>query len=846
MGTNSPSLPLTASRIAGLPPAQQPAWKDYLERSTRQWEADQAFFRSEMKAHGLSQATMPPAGNSARSIPLNKTAAWYAESEGRHIADIIVSFQTPAGGWSKNLDMSQHRRAPGECFAHANLSRYLTNADNDLPRDSSWNYVGTFDNDATASQLRFLAKVIAGVGPSEAGPYHAAFLRGLDYIIAAQYPNGGWPQVWPLEGGYHDAITFNDGAMLHVLELLGDVINETNQYAFVPQRTRDVSQESFKLGLECILATQIVSGGRRTVWGQQYDPLTLQPSSARNYEMPSQTAGESAEIMTCLMRLHQPGAQCVAAVTAAATWFEQTQIRDFAFRNTGDDGRHLVSSPGNGPIWARYYQIGTDRPIFGDRDKSIHDTVDEISKERRNGYAWFGNAPGRALEEYATWKKAHLSKRLLIIAPDAFHEVLQGFLGHKQRLMPAEIRSLETILRRGKGADDPEKLKRFLYEEWQQHQLGYALLVGDIDVFPVRFMVLDRVTPAAYDYAFYPSDLYYSDLAKADGSFDDWNAQKDSFHAGYFGEVRGEKNKQDPINFDQIDYLPDIAVGRWPVSTAAEALLVANKTITYEQAVLAGTSPQLHRAALFAVGGWVDGRGLMDSLAARLTNRWTVEKRYYSDARRQSGTQPPNHQQVCALLNEGVSLAAHIGHGEAGGWDQCFSLRDLDRLTNASRLPVLISAGCSTAYFAPLPPYDGYVDVNGKEHTGSDHQEVFTAPPPAPAPYQRGRFNPTGLGEQLLKHSANGAVAYIGCDTGGQPCGLTLVDGFVSAVAEANEPRLGDCWAQAIRYYYEHEHLATLKPNNDWYPPSIFFQGMKYMLFGDPSLRLPGTRAREK
>jgi len=131
------------------------------------------------------------------------------------------------------------------------------------------------------------------------------------------------------------------------------------------------------------------------------------------------------------------------------------------------------------------------------------------------------------------------------------------------------------------------------------------------------------------------------------------------------------------------------------------------------------------------------------------------------------------------------------------------------------------------------------VDVDGREHNGTDHQEVFTAPPPPPSPYQPGRFNPSGLGEQLLRHSANGGVAYIGCNTGSQPCALTLVQGFVEALAKTKEPHLGDCWAQAIRHYYAKEHLAELRPNSDWYPPSIFFQGMKFMVFGDPSLRLP-------
>jgi hypothetical protein len=42
-----------------------------------------------------------------------------------------------------------------------------------------------------------------------------------------------------------------------------------------------------------------------------------------------------------------------------------------------------------------------------------------------------------------------------------------------------------------------------------------------------------------------------------------------------------------------------------------------------------------------------------------------------------------------------------------------------------------------------------------------------------------------------------------------------------------------------LQYYHEKEKLAALKPTTDWYPPSIFFQGMKYILFGDPSLPLP-------
>ena len=439
--------------------------------------------------------------------------------------------------------------------------------------------------------------------------------------------------------------------------------------------------------------------------------------------------------------------------------------------------------------------------------------------------------------------EAASSRELIVIAPKSFEPALADFLAYKKTLMPVQFKSLESVLADGRGSDDPEKLKRFLYEQWHDHNLGYALLVGDVDVMPVRYMVLDRGTPAAFNYAFYPSDLYYSALAKPDGGFDDWNAHKDSFHAQYFGEVRGEFNKNDPINYDEVTYHADLAVGRWPVSTTEQAASIAAKTIATERRVLGGTDPNVRRAGFMAVGGWVDARPLEDNLAAKLAPGWSVEKRFYSDEQRKSEP-PPNHEQARLFFNTGVGLIVHAGHGESEGWAGCFSTKDLRGLTNSSLFPVVISAGCSTAHFATLPPYEPYEDIYGKEHDGTDAREVFTAPPPPPNPYQHGRFNPSCLGEALLRSPTNGAVAYIGCDTGSQPCGLTLVDGFIRSLAESSQPRLGDCWASAINFYYEHEHLATLKPTPDWYPPSIFFQGMKFMLFGDPSLRMPVNEQR--
>jgi PelA/Pel-15E family pectate lyase len=407
IGTNPPALALTAERIALLPTTQRPAWTQYLQHSEQQMQADQQSFFSELKRAGLKESLLPPQGGSGGRLPLNKPAAWYGRPEALRIAEFVVSFQTPAGGWSKNLDMTQHPRAPGEQFAVDNAPMRLDPQDNDRPRDVHWNYVGTFDNSATTTQMRYLAKVISATDAGQNVACRKAFLRGLDYLFASQYPNGGWPQVWPLQGGYHDAVTFNDGAMIHVLELLKEVADGASDYRWVSEEARNAAAASLRCGIECILQAQIVTGDRRTVWCQQHDLLTLQPTSARNYEMPSQCGSESADIMMFLMRLSNPNPKIVAAVHAAAAWFEKTSLRDVAYQPVGDDDRQLVRVPRAGPLWARYYSLGTDRPIFGDRDKTIHDDVMEISKERRKGYSWFGDNPARALREYRRWKDTH-------------------------------------------------------------------------------------------------------------------------------------------------------------------------------------------------------------------------------------------------------------------------------------------------------------------------------------------------------------------------------------------------------------------------------------------------------
>ena len=420
---------------------------------------------------------------------------------------------------------------------------------------------------------------------------------------------------------------------------------------------------------------------------------------------------------------------------------------------------------------------------------------------------------------------------LAIVAPEAWTELLRPFaLARSKEGLAVSICPLEALAH-ARGADAPERIKRALYARWRSGGLRYVLFVGDAAVVPVRFMMLDRATPEAHDTAFYASDLYYADVADAEGAFEDWNARTDAHHARYFGEVHGETHKSDAVDQDGVHYLPELAVGRWPVASAEELRAVVAKTLAYGAGAAQPSALAVH------ADGWVDARPLVERLCDGLAGAgFAVERQLYGGA---GGT--PTTASVRAALLARPGLALHVGHGSNETWHQCLGEEDRDALAGGAP-SVFLSVGCSTAHLCTEPPYQAYLDADGAEHAGTGGGEVFTAPPPPPAALQPGRFDSTGLGERLLRSPAGGAVVYIGCGTGAQPCALTLLEGFAEALAAEPDARLGDAWNAALHHYHARERLGELVPTDSWYPPSIFFQGMKFLFLGDPTLRLTPER----
>ncbi|MEZ4684903.1 MAG: pectate lyase [Bacteroidia bacterium] len=330
---------------------------------------------------------------------LRQEEGWYAGTEAVRIADNLLVYQLPSGGWPKNVDMARPLTKEEKSE--------ITQAQKD-PFDELGQ--STIDNNATYDQMRFLAKVYE---KTEENCFKKGFNRGLGYLLEAQYENGGWPQFYPLKEGYYQHITFNDGAMMGVMQLLREIAN--GDFEFVQEAKRTLAREAIDKGLDLILKTQVEVSGRPTAWCAQYDALSLEPATARTYELPSISGAESVAIVEYLMEIEKPTPEVIRAVKAAVAWFEEVKIPCLRLiRNpdsTAPRGYDLVigfDPASKEDHWARFYEIGTNYPMFIDRDGIVKYAISEIGIERRTGYRWLGQWAKPLIEtEYPAWLKRH-------------------------------------------------------------------------------------------------------------------------------------------------------------------------------------------------------------------------------------------------------------------------------------------------------------------------------------------------------------------------------------------------------------------------------------------------------
>lgn len=328
-----------------------------------------------------------------KSITEIKDESWFASAEAKAVAENVLLYQRNIGGWPKNTQMQK----PLSDAQKKELLALKTSTEG-----------CTTDNGGTVQEMLFLSKI------NKQQPdvsYQKAFLSGLDYLLKAQYDNGGWPQFFPLKKGYYTHITYNDDSMVNILNVLKEVKDKTDFYSIkASDELVAKAKIAFDKGIDCIVKSQYKQNGVLTAWCAQHDEVTLLPAKARAYELPSLSGKESAKITLLLMAVENPSKEIIAAVEAALAWFEKVKITGLREERVVDakgkiTDKKMIADANAPALWARFMELDDNRPFFCDRDGIKKYSLAEIGDERRNGYSWYTNEPKEVLKAYDKWKK---------------------------------------------------------------------------------------------------------------------------------------------------------------------------------------------------------------------------------------------------------------------------------------------------------------------------------------------------------------------------------------------------------------------------------------------------------
>lgn len=359
----------------------------------------------------LSPSTPPP--STVEALPSLKgfedSARHYRNASGRSdyarhppgdfaaIAENVLLHQRRNGGWSENWDPARVLEAEEKAKVLGDKTR----------EDSS------FDNRSTYTHVEYLLEVFRRA-PQER--FREAAVRGLELMLAAQHPCGLFPHSFPKAEGYRAHLTLMDDVTVGVLSTFRKAAIGLPPFDVLDPTLRARLGAAARRGEDCLVKLQVVVRGEPTGWAGQYDEATLVPTSARSFELPGLVSDESVEVVRYLMGVRPPRPEVTRAVESAAKWLERSQIKGLRVEtvpaepvryqyHTSTDDRRAVADANAPPIWARFYELDTNRPFMANRDgKKVYQLAD-VERERRTGYRWYGAFATELLErELPAWR----------------------------------------------------------------------------------------------------------------------------------------------------------------------------------------------------------------------------------------------------------------------------------------------------------------------------------------------------------------------------------------------------------------------------------------------------------
>lgn len=309
------------------------------------------------------------------------------------LAEKMLVYQLPNGGWGKHN--SDKKNVDYTLKIDPKLLKIIKANDNDL---------ATIDNNATSKEINGL---IRAYSTTKNPAYLKSAERGIEYLLSMQYENGGFPQYFPNSAIYRKQVTYNDNAMINVLTILYNISEGKEGFEVVNPQLKEKSKVALQKGIACILKTQVLQNGKLSIWADQYNEITLKPEKARAFEPMSLATGESVNIVKFLM-MQPVTPEIEKSVKSAIQWFKESKIDGYAYDVSKEGGKAIrtLSKKEGSAVWARFYDIPTNRPIFGDRDGSVKFNYEDVSEERRMGYSWYNESGTKLIEkEFPKWLK---------------------------------------------------------------------------------------------------------------------------------------------------------------------------------------------------------------------------------------------------------------------------------------------------------------------------------------------------------------------------------------------------------------------------------------------------------
>jgi hypothetical protein len=310
---------------------------------------------------------------------------------------------------------------------------------------------------------------------------------------------------------------------------------------------------------------------------------------------------------------------------------------------------------------------------------------------------------------------------LVIIAPNKFSDELQRLVNHKNSQgIDTFLKTTEEIYNKYSGVDKPEQIKYFIKDAIETNNVGHVLLIGGLNnIFyakdrdhrnygekywhvPVRYTNI--VKSGSLNDKGAISDLYYADVYKGGGEFEDWDSNGDGIIARW-------SNSPDR---DTLDFNPDVYVGRYPCRNLYQLKTVVNKIINYETTTpnsdawyrrmvgISGLSFELYN-------GQPDGEYLTDLALDYMDPVIDEEVRVYASNANTSGP-IPEVKDVTKTITKGARYVYFSGHGNPlvwvthpvdnpDVWMERISTKHLWRCLNFKKLPIIVVGGCHDAQF---------------------------------------------------------------------------------------------------------------------------------------------------